>query len=279
MHIINPADIAGLRAAGDTVFVDARGGADAFERFSDGHLEDALFVDLETELSQKTSDAADGGRHPLPSPADFGKLLGTLGIMPSTAVVVYDDKKGANAAARFWWMLRAAGHEKVYVVNGGWDGIVAAGLPVTTDVVTLLTEFPSYPIVGWELPTVSADQVAEVAESENGMIIDVRERYRFRGESEPIDLVAGHIPGAINIPYTGNLDDKGDFLSAYELGEKYKEALGETGTKKVIIHCGSGVTACHTILAFAEADLPTPSLYVGSWSEWSRNDRPVAREE
>lgn len=279
MYLINTEEIAGLRETGDTVFVDARGGADAFDRYMDGHLEDALFVDLETDLSQKSDDAANGGRHPLPDPQKFGALLGTLGIMPSTTVVVYDDKRGANAAARFWWMLKAAGHEKVFVLNGGMEAVVAAGLPVSTDELTLLTEFPSYPIIDWELPTATLDEVAASAADGNAVVIDVRENYRYRGESEPIDLVAGHIPGAINIPYTGNLNEKGNFLSAAELADKYKAALGDVNAEKVIVHCGSGVTACHTLLALAEAGIPGASLYVGSWSEWSRNERPVAKEE
>ncbi len=279
MYLINPANISALRTSGDTVFIEARGGADAFSRFCDGHLDDALFVDLETQISQKSIDAANGGRHPLPTPEYFGALLGSLGIMPSTTVVVYDDKNGANAAARFWWMLKAAGHEKVYVVNGGLDAIIAAGLPITTDELTLLSEFPPYPIVDWELPIVNADQVALAAASEGSVVIDVRENYRYRGESEPIDLVAGHIPGAINVPYTGNLDENGNFLSTAALAAKYNDVVGDIKGENIIVHCGSGVTACHTLLALAEAGITGASLYVGSWSEWSRNDRPIATED
>jgi thiosulfate/3-mercaptopyruvate sulfurtransferase len=276
MHIINPADIAAFRATGDTVFIDARGGADAYDRFTNGHLEGALFVNLETDISEKGDDVAQGGRHPLPTPQAFGKLLGFLGIMPSTTVVVYDDKRGANAAARFWWMMKAAGHESVYVVNGGLEAIIEAGLPVDTDELTLLSEFPSYPIVNWELPLVNIEQVAKVAGNEGYTVIDVRENYRYQGESEPIDLVAGHIPGAVNIPYTGNLNERGDFLSAQELADKYREVIEGKDPAKIIVHCGSGVTACHTLLALAEAGFPGSALYVGSWSEWSRNDLPVA---
>jgi len=278
MHIIDPSDIADLKATGDTVFVDARGGSDAYERFGNGHLDDALFVDLETDISEKTHDAASGGRHPLPSPQNFGKLLGSLGIVPSTTVVVYDDKRGANAAARFWWMMKAAGHEKVFVVNGGMEAIIASGLPVSTDELELLSEFPPYPIVDWEWPIVDINQVAKAAEDKDCLIIDVRENYRYRGESEPIDFVAGHIPGAVNMPYTGNLDESGNFLSVQDLSDKYQTLIGERKPENVIVHCGSGVTACHTLLALAEAGITGSSLYVGSWSEWSRNDRPIATE-
>ena len=278
MHLIDPSDIADLKATGDTVFVDARGGSDAYERFGNGHLDDALFVDLETDISEKTNDAANGGRHPLPSPQNFGKLLGSLGIMPSTTVVVYDDKRGANAAARFWWMMKAAGHEKVFVVNGGMEAIIASGLPISTDELELLSEFPPYPIVDWEWPVVDINQVAQAAGDKDYLIIDVRENYRYRGESEPIDLVAGHIPGAVNMPYTGNLDESGYFLSVQDLSDKYQTLIGERKPENVIVHCGSGVTACHTQLALAEAGITGSSLYVGSWSEWSRNDRPIATE-
>lgn len=279
MYLIDPLEIGTLRTTGDTVFIDARGGADAFARFCEGHLEDALFVDLETQLSEKTVDAADGGRHPLPSPEQFGSLLGSLGIMPGTTVVVYDDKRGANAAARFWWMLKAAGHEKMFVVNGGLEGIIKAGLPMSTDELTLLSEFPPYPIVGWELPLVDINQVAEAAADAGKVVIDVRENYRYRGESEPIDLVAGHIPGALNIPYLENMDENGEFLAPESLGAIYKAAIGERTGTDVIVHCGSGVTACHTLLALEEAGISGAALYVGSWSEWSRNDRPVAKDD
>jgi thiosulfate/3-mercaptopyruvate sulfurtransferase len=279
MHIIQVKDLAALKATGDTVFIDARGGNDAFERYTDGHLDDALFVNLETDLSAKTTDAADGGRHPLPSPSAFGKLLGSLGIMPSTTVVVYDDKKGANAAARFWWMMKAAAHEKVFVIDGGLDAIEAAGIPLSTDVLTLMTEYPSYPVVDWEWPLANIDDVARAADDPDWLVIDVRENYRFRGESEPIDQVAGHIPGAVNAPYTDNLGADGCFLRAEQLAEQYREVIGAYTPDRVIVHCGSGVTACHTLLALAEAGIPGSALYVGSWSEWSRNQRQIATGE
>jgi thiosulfate/3-mercaptopyruvate sulfurtransferase len=279
MHIIQAQDIAAFQATGDTVFIDARGGQDAFERFVEGHLPDALFVNLETDLSQKTGNAASGGRHPLPIPAAFGKLLGSLGIMPSTSVVVYDDKNGANAAARFWWMMKAVGHEQVYVVDGGLDAIIAAGITLSTDTLTLLTEYPPYPVVDWEWPLANIDDVANAAADPDWLVIDVRENYRFRGDSEPIDQVAGHIPGAVNAPYTENLATDGCFLPASQLAEKYRDIIGKHTPDRIVVHCGSGVTACHTLLALAEAGMPGAALYVGSWSEWSRNQRQIALGE
>ena len=276
MEIINSGQLAAIIKEGNVVIADARGGADALERYKSGHLENALFVDLETELSNKSENAANGGRHPLPEPAEFGNLLSRLGISPSSTVIVYDDKKGANAAARFWWMLKAAGHEIVYVISGGLDSLVKAGFKITTEIPLVPSETAVYKIENWKLPTISINQVADVSDNKDYLIIDVRENYRYLGESEPIDLIAGHIPGAVNIPYTSNLDENGEFLSNTELVEKYKSALQGRNPENVYVHCGSGVTACHTLLALAEAGIAGAGLYVGSWSEWSRNDRPIA---
>ena len=199
-----------------------------------------------------------------------------LGITPSTRVFVYDDKAGANAAARFWWMLRAVGHARVQVIDGGLDAIMRSGLPVT-DTVTEARPAPAYPASQWMLPTVTLAEVASDAKDPDKIVIDVRESYRYRGEREPIDLVAGHIPGAINVPYLKNLDDDGYFLPAEQLAELYGRVMGERTPDKLTIHCGSGVTACHTLLALEQAGLSGARLYVGSWSEWSRNDRPIGK--
>ena len=276
MNIIKASEIKPLSISGDTVIIDARGGADAEDRFETAHLEGALFVNLETDLSVKPENAAVGGRHPLPEAVQFGALLGTLGITPSTRVIVYDDKRGAMAAARFWWMMKAIGHEEVYVVSGGLEAIQKAGLNITDETETLLTEYPVYPVENWISPVANMEKVAEAAANKDYAVIDVRENFRFRGESEPIDLVAGHIPGAINIPYVDNMDAEGNFLSAEALREKYTAILDNYDPENIIVHCGSGVTACHTLLALDEAGFEGAQLYVGSWSEWSRNDKPVA---
>ena len=279
MNIIKASEIEEISSTGDTVIIDARGGADAEDRFDTGHLDGALFVDLETDLSEKSENAADGGRHPLPDAKKFGQLLGQLGITPTTKVIVYDDKRGAMAAARFWWMLKSAGHEEVYVVSGGLEAIAKEGLSISEDALTLLTEYPDYPVEDWLSPTVSLEEVEQAAENPEYVVVDVRENYRYKGESEPIDLVAGHIPGAINIPYIDNMDEDGNFLSSDALQQKYTAALAGKDPEKIIIHCGSGVTACHTLLALEEAGIKGANLYVGSWSEWSRNDKPIATDE
>jgi thiosulfate/3-mercaptopyruvate sulfurtransferase len=276
MDIIRPEDVRQILENQKAILVDARGGPDAPERYRSAHIEKALFVNLESDLSQKTENAAHGGRHPLPAPATFGALLGRLGITEESEVIVYDDKKGANAAARFWWMLKAAGHEKVYVVSGGIEALQKAGFTIVEGITSSPAAAQHYHFTEWKLPIADADQVAEAVENPDFLVIDVRENYRFVGESEPIDLVAGHIPGAANIPFAANLDKDGNFLSSEELAEKYKSALGQRDPKNIIVHCGSGVTACHTLLALSDAGMGGAALYVGSWSEWSRNDRPVA---
>lgn len=276
MNIISADQLRTYTDNENTVIVDARGGADAFERYKSGHLKGALFADLESDLSEKTADTADGGRHPLPDLQKFSQFLGKLGITPDSVVIVYDDKKGANAAARFWWMLKAAGHENVFVVSGGLDSIRNEGFPVTKDFIPKAAAKGSYPFAEWNLPLYDINEVAQAVSDSGKLVIDVRENYRFVGESEPIDLVAGHIPGAVNIPYTTNLDHAGEFLPTDVLAAKYGQVLGKRHPENVIVHCGSGVTACHTLLALAEAGFEGAGLYVGSWSEWSRNDKPVA---
>ena len=273
--LISAVELTALMAEQKVVLIDARAGADAKKRYAEGHLEGAIHVDLEKDLSQPIADASKGGRHPLPPVKGFTALLGKLGIDPSAHVVVYDDKAGANAAARFWWMLRSLGHENVQVLDGGLAAAVKEGLKAT-DVVIDPVAKPAYPADKWKLPMVDINKVEEVVTDPAWMVIDVREAYRYHGESEPIDLTAGHIPGAVNIPYPGNLDSEGNFLSAGELADKYKNAIGDRETDHIIVHCGSGVTACHTLLAMEQAGITGAQLYVGSWSEWSRTERPVA---
>lgn len=274
--LIHPKDIP---TGKNVVIVDARSGADAFQRYSANHLKGALHADLDRDLSQKPLDPAYGGRHPLPEVKVFADFLGKLGITPASTVIVYDDKSGANAGARFWWMLRALGHQNVFVVDGGLDAIVKAGLLMST-VVDEPTRTASYPSTAWQLPTVTIEDVAEAVQNTSDLVIDVREAYRYRGEKEPIDLIAGHIPGAVNIPYLNNLTAEGNFKSAEDLAAEYEKAIGPRNPANVIVHCGSGVTACHTLLALEQAGLQGASLYVGSWGEWSRReDHPIAKSE
>jgi thiosulfate/3-mercaptopyruvate sulfurtransferase len=263
---------------GNVVIVDARSGPDAAERFSRGHYPGAIHIDLDKNLSTKSDNAANGGRHPLPPINEFGNFLGKIGISPEARVIIYDDKNGANAAARFWWMMRAVGHKNVQVVNGGLDAIVKSGIPLQSEIV-LQKPTSSYPVTTWKLPTATIADVEKATRSDDQLVIDVRESYRYRGEKEPIDLVAGHIPGAVNVPYIENLNQDGTFRDADKLKSDYEKILAGINPENVIVHCGSGVTACHTLLALEHAGLQNSKLYVGSWSEWSRNDKPISTTE
>jgi len=242
------------------------------------HLKGAIYADLNTQLSFIGENHAHGGRHPLPSLDQLSKTLGDLGIGKVTHVILYDNKNGAMSAARFWWMLKALGHEWVQVIDGGFQAAVAAGFPTESGNNNPLPTSP-YPVVDWKLPLSSLQEVEAVSQSGSHIVVDVRETDRYLGKTEPIDLIAGHIPGAINIPFAENLTSDGAFKSSETLKEKYEGAFGDTPPNNVIVHCGSGVTACHTLLALAHAGMEIPKLYVGSWSEWSRNGKPIATDK
>ncbi|WP_297335413.1 sulfurtransferase [Algoriphagus sp.] len=277
MTPILPADqLVNLSQTHDFVLVDARNNPNPKNSFERGHLKGAVFVDPNLELADIKINLADGGRHPLPKASDFCAVLGNLGIDPTSHVVVYDDQNGANPAARFWWMLRALGHKKVQVLEGGMQAAIQAGF-LTEMGESNPTPKSVYPGQNWGLPIATMREVERKAGKDETLVIDVRSPERYRGEQEPIDLIAGHIPGAINIPLTENMDVNGRFLSPEKLKSKYESVLKDTG--EVIVHCGSGVSACHTLLAMDYAGLEIPKLYVGSWSEWSRNDKPIGKTE
>ena len=272
--LISPEALLALQESASLVLIDARFGK---EKYTESHLKGAHYVDLNLQLSHIQEDAADGGRHPLPDPIAFAKTLGSLGITPDSHVVVYDDKSGAMSAARFWWMLKAMGHEKIQVLDGGMDAALKLGFPVSSGIEKTIPT-ATYPVDKWKLPLSDLEEVERVAQSQDHVVVDVRETDRYLGKTEPIDLIAGHIPGAVNVPFAENLDKEGFFLPAQALHDKYKEAFKTVPPENIIVQCGSGVTACHTLLALAHAGMEIPKLYVGSWSEWSRNDKPIAGE-
>lgn len=250
---------------------DVRTGSNAKENYIKKHLEYSVFVDLNSDLAE-IDDPKNGGRHPLPTFEDFIKTLGKLGIDKDSHVVIYDDKNGANAAARFWWMLRAVGHKKVQVLNGGLPVAQNQNYPLSS----VEEYYPETKYISdyqdWQLPQVWIDDVKKASQDSDSMIVDVRESQRFDGIMEPIDLVAGHIPNAHNFPFIDNLDEKGLFKSPEVLRNLYSELFDNYEKSKIIFHCGSGVTACHSLLALNYAGFDIPNLYVGSWSEWSRNE-------
>jgi len=268
--VINASELLTL-TTDEFVLIDASAGSKA--RYDESHLSGALYIDLNTDLAN-INDFAIGGRHPLPPIEQFAETLGKFGIDEQSHVIIYDDKNGSNAAARFWWMLKAVGHEKAQVLNGGFEAAIKVGFPINSLKPEVAAKNP-YPVISWQLPLAYIDEVELASKTDNQTIVDVRDADRFDGLTEPIDLIAGHIPGAINIPFTGNLDENGLFLSPSILKEKYSKALADAKPENVIVHCGSGVTACHMLLAMAYADLEIPKLYVGSWSEWSRNNKDM----
>lgn len=275
--IIKPEELLDLRDSEDLLIFDASNNPNVRAKYNARHLEGAFFVDINSQLADIKATAKDGGRHPLPSPENFCRTLGKLGISPESRVVIYDDKQGANAAARFWWMLKAVGHAQVQVLDGGIEAAVKIGFPLSDKQET--PKCGEYECNEWKLPIADLTEVEKASDDGNFLIVDVREAPRYNGEIEPLDQVAGHIPNAKNIPFTENLDADGFFLSPEKLREKYAKELENFPKENIIVHCGSGVTACHTLLALTSAGFEMPKLYVGSWSEWSSNNRPAAREE
>lgn len=267
--IIQPSELINLNRI-DFILFDASAGSKA--RYDEKHLAGAFYIDLNTDLAN-IGDFAIGGRHPLPTLEHFAETLGNFGIDENSHVIIYDDKNGGNAAARFWWMLRAIGHEKVQVLNGGFDAAIKAGF-ATDNLKPKVESKKPYSINGWKLATAEINEVEQASKTGDQTIVDVRDANRYAGLTEPIDLIAGHIPGAINFPFTQSLDENGFFFNPKVL-RKVIETEIDAQPENLIVHCGSGVTACHLLLAMDYAGLEIPKLYVGSWSEWSRNDKDM----
>jgi len=246
---------------------------DAGEReWRAAHLPGAAYAHLDRDLSDHRKPAS-LGRHPLPEAVDFGAALGRLGIRPDSQVVAYDAADGALAAARLWWLLRAAGHARVAVLDGGLARWRALGLPLDDAAAPdAVTPYPVHFDVAAAVDT--ADIQARLGEPP-GWLLDARAPERFRGDVEPIDPVAGHIPGARNRPYAANLRE-GLMRPASELRAEFETLMSGRRPEDVVLSCGSGVTACHNLLAMAHAGLPGARLYAPSWSGWvSDPARPV----
>jgi thiosulfate/3-mercaptopyruvate sulfurtransferase len=235
-------------------------------RYDDEHLPGATYADLNRDLSAPAT--ATSGRHPLPSPEAFAATLRAWGVNADSLVVAYDDGNGMYAA-RLWWMLRWLGHDEVVVLDGGMRRWLQLGLPLTDEVPTpALGDFTARPR---PCSAVDSATVLEASRSGTARIIDVRAPERYRGEVEPIDAVAGHVPGARNHPFTLSLDAQGLFLPPAELHRALAASLDGNRPEQAIVMCGSGVTACHLLLALEHAGLGGARLYAGSWSEWSRD--------
>lgn len=282
MHrtLIDAPTLASLLGAPGLVVLDCRHELADFSAgrraYDAGHVPSALFADGETVLSGPKSEST--GRHPLPEPDALVAFLRAAGVSDDTQVVVYDASGGAFAS-RAWWLLRWLGHEKVAVLDGGWKAWTEGGFPVDTS-----TPTPRPGVLTRREPLVAALTTANVVanlKSESFLLVDARTPERFRGEVEPIDPVAGHVPGAIVRPWQQNLGPDGRFKPAATLREEWLALTREHQSRPArLAHmCGSGVTACHNVLSMAIAGFDdAPALYAGSWSEWIRDpSRPIAR--
>ncbi len=234
--------------------------------FREGHLPGAQYVDLGLDMSAEVI-PGQTGRHPLPEREAFADCLSHLGVANDSVIVAYDDGAGAFAA-RLWWMVRWLGHDEVYVMDGGFARWQSLGLPTTDESFT-----PD--ITDFEVNKSLARMVSVNSVQSAGLLLDARDEARYRGEQEPIDPVAGHIPGAVCAPFSQNVSADGCMRSVDELSERFS-ALGVAADADVVCYCGSGVTAAHNVLAIVHAGLPEPALYPGSWSEWITDpNRPV----
>jgi thiosulfate/3-mercaptopyruvate sulfurtransferase len=240
--------------------------------YSSGHIANARYADLNQDLSAAITSLT--GRHPLPDFRVLVKKLGGWGIGNHTQVVVYDDANGAFAG-RLWWLLRCLGHTKVAVLDGGFNYGQKHGLPVTTVLPKIKPAiFRPYPGVSTWLDT---SAVQNGLATKKLCVLDARMPERYRGEHEPIDPVAGHIPDALNRPFQHNLTAEGLFLPPAVLRTQFNRQIGPFAPEQVVHYCGSGVTACHNVLAMEHAGLAGSKLYAGSWSEWIRDkNRAVA---
>jgi thiosulfate/3-mercaptopyruvate sulfurtransferase len=248
-----------------------------WKAYLEAHIPGARYADLNRDLSAPVGPLT--GRHPLPAPHTFAARMGQLGIGKHTQVVAYDEANGSYAA-RLWWMLRWLGHDGVAVLDGGLKAWTAAGGELQSGEVahhghTHLEPLPIHPNPNAVLSTVDLQQALLTP---HALLVDARGKERYVGQTEPIDAVAGHIPGAVNHPFTANLDADGRFLPAEELKRRWQPLLAGKRPEHVIAMCGSGVTACHNLLSLEIAGLTGAKLYAGSWSEWIRDPhRPVAR--
>lgn len=238
------------------------GGPPGFEAYREGHIPGAVFIDLDAELAAAPS--TEGGRHPLPDPAEFAEAMGRAGIGDGSIVVAY-DAAGGFSAGRLVWMLRSLGVEAALLDGGlaAWPGPLA-------------TEIPDPDPATFSLREWGPAQIATMDEAVAGpLVVDARAAERYDGSTEPTGVAAGHIPGALSAPLSDNLDADGSFHTPDELRERY-EALGVKDASRAIVYCGSGVTACHDLLAMEYAGLGRGRLFVGSWSAYAPSGRPIA---
>lgn len=268
--LISPGELANLLDTASVALFDVRfslSDAAAGRRlYEESHIPGAFFLDLDRDLSGKITGTT--GRHPLPDAALLAERLRTCGVNNDTQIIAYDDSSGAFAA-RLWWLCKWLGHDRVAVLNGGFAEWKGSGHPVSNTIPdSRKGRFQES--VRKELLVTTAELLERLNGDAKITLVDARAPERYRGDTEPLDKVAGHIPGAINLPFSGNLGKDGFFLSAEALKNRHRT------TAPAVHMCGSGVTACHNVLASFAAGLGMPRLYAGSWSEWITDpSRPV----
>lgn len=251
------------------VLKDPHGG---LKKFKEGHIPRAQFADMDTDLSSTMTE--NSGRHPLPHPNNFINKLRSWGVNNDSQVICYDDISGAFAA-RMWWLMNWIGHDSVAVLDGGIDMWNKNNYPLETDIQN--SKPSSFSGKANDAMWVSISHVQQLLDGKNICLLDARSPERFLAKDIKTDPVPGHIPGAVNYPFTDNLTDQGVFLSANEIKKRYEPVFANNKQDQIINMCGSGVTACHNLLAMNIADLPETQLYVGSWSEWIKDkNRPIA---
>jgi len=238
------------------------------QAYSQGHIPGSYYADLNSVLSSVITPSS--GRHPLPDVTQFAAHCRTWGISRDSQVIAYDSNNGAFAA-RLWWLLHWLGHTRVAVLDGGFKAWQERGFPTSS--ATTPNRHGSFIPQQDDTRWLNAEAIDSLRTDPNFRLVDVRAAERYAGTVEPIDPIAGHIPGAINIPFASNLAADGKFLSAATLRSQYEMQLRGVATDHVAIMCGSGVTACHTLLALAHAGLDGAKLYAGSWSEWIKDSR------
>ena len=269
--IISVDELSKQKDRSDWIVVDCRYDladlSSGYQSYLQSHIVGAIYADVLNDLSGQP--VTDHGRHPLPTADKLRKVFSSLGVDKHKQVVVYDASSGAFAA-RLWWLLRYMGHDAVAVLDGGWQAWRTAVLAVETGKGKCNPgAFTGEPRSEW---LVTIDAVAAVP-----LLIDSRDAARYRGDVEPLDPVAGHIPGAINHCWKENLAENGHFLDYGQLQQQFSQIYADTPAEQVVFYCGSGVSACHNLLAAAHAGLAPARLYAGSWSEWcSETDRPIA---
>lgn len=275
--LISAGDLSSASGSTDTLVVDCRFDLARPEAgraaYALGHVPGACYADLNLDLSAPVRPGA--GRHPLPAPGALIDLFSGWGIAPGVTVVAYDDSGGA-IAARLWWLLRWMGHRSVRLLDGGWQAWCAGGHPVSQQpCAPRRARFEGAPN---QMPVADTAEVLRRLRDPNLLLIDARSSDRFKGFSEPIDPVAGHVPGALNAPYQANLTPSGTFKDSVALASAWRPLLEGRRPQDVVVMCGSGVTACHNLLAMEVAGFPGNRLYPGSWSEWITDvRRPVER--